>query len=63
MSHWATFLVHFFYTLLFPVFAPFVHRQTTFAMYLLGLIGMLVFTFTLSLGYIWLVFITTGILG
>lgn len=45
------------------VCAPFAHRPTIVAMYLLTLIGMLVFTFTLSLGHLWLVFITAGILG
>lgn len=45
------------------VCAPFVPRQTLFAMYLMSLIGMLVFAFTLSLGHIWLVFITVGTLG
>uniref|UniRef100_A0A674NVA8 FLVCR choline and putative heme transporter 2 n=1 Tax=Takifugu rubripes TaxID=31033 RepID=A0A674NVA8_TAKRU len=38
-------------------------KQTLFAMYILTLIGMLVFTFTLSLGHLWLVFITVGTLG
>ncbi|CAG10621.1 unnamed protein product, partial [Tetraodon nigroviridis] len=38
-------------------------KQTTFAMYLLTLVGMLVFTFTLDRGHLWLLFITTGIVG
>lgn len=45
------------------VCAPFVPRQTLFAMYILTLVGILVFTFTLSLGHLWLVFITVGNLG
>lgn len=49
--------------IIIAVCAPFVPRQTLFAMYLMALIGMLVFTFTINLGHIWLVFITVGTLG
>lgn len=49
--------------IMIDVCVPFVPRQTLFAMYILTLIGMLVFAFTLSLGHLWLVFITVGTLG
>ncbi|XP_029316048.1 choline/ethanolamine transporter flvcr2a isoform X2 [Cottoperca gobio] len=39
------------------------YKQTTLAVYLLSLIGMLVYTFTLNLGHLWVVFVTAGILG
>ncbi|XP_049917076.1 feline leukemia virus subgroup C receptor-related protein 2 isoform X2 [Epinephelus moara] len=39
------------------------YKQTTLAVYLLSLIGMLVYTFTLNLGHLWVVFITAGVLG
>lgn len=38
-------------------------RQTTLIVYVLSFVGMLVFTFTLDLGYIIVVFVTGGILG
>lgn len=38
-------------------------RQTTIAVYALTLTGMVVFTFTLNLGHLWVVFLTAGILG
>lgn len=38
-------------------------RQTTLVVYLLSLIGMLVYAFTLNLGHLWVVFLTAGILG
>lgn len=38
-------------------------RQTTLIVYVLSFIGMLIFTFTLILGYIIVVFFTGGILG
>lgn len=41
----------------------FFFRQTTLVVYLLALIGMLVYAFTLNLGHLWVVFITAGILG
>ncbi|KAJ8290457.1 hypothetical protein GJAV_G00013100 [Gymnothorax javanicus] len=39
------------------------YKQTTLAIYLLSFVGMVVYTFTLSLGHLWLVFITAGALG
>ncbi|XP_069787427.1 heme transporter FLVCR1 [Narcine bancroftii] len=39
------------------------YKQTTLAVYIISFIGMLVFTFTLSLGHIEVVFMTAGILG
>ncbi|XP_039642045.1 feline leukemia virus subgroup C receptor-related protein 2 isoform X2 [Perca fluviatilis] len=39
------------------------YKQTTLAVYLLSLIGMLVYTFTLNLGHLWVVFVTAGVLG
>ncbi|XP_026212393.1 feline leukemia virus subgroup C receptor-related protein 2 isoform X1 [Anabas testudineus] len=39
------------------------YKQTTLVVYLLSLIGMLVYAFTLNLGHLWVVFITGGILG
>ncbi|XP_005986602.1 heme transporter FLVCR2 isoform X7 [Latimeria chalumnae] len=39
------------------------YRQTTFAVYLLTLIGMVVYAFTLDIGLLWVVFITAGTLG
>ncbi|XP_068608181.1 heme transporter FLVCR2 [Brachionichthys hirsutus] len=39
------------------------YKKTTVAVYLLSLVGMLVYTFTLNLGHLWLVFITGGFLG
>ncbi|XP_070835847.1 choline/ethanolamine transporter flvcr2a isoform X3 [Chaetodon trifascialis] len=39
------------------------YKQTTLVVYLLSLIGMLVYAFTLNLGHLWVVFITAGILG
>lgn len=44
------------HALLFP-------RQTTLAVYLLSLVGMIVYAATLSLGHLWVVFITAGVLG
>ncbi|XP_072313888.1 choline/ethanolamine transporter flvcr2a [Eucyclogobius newberryi] len=38
-------------------------KQTTLAVYILTLSGMLVFAFTLNLGHLWLVFVTAGVLG
>lgn len=38
-------------------------RQTTLAVYLFSLIGMLVYTVTLNLGHLWVVFVTAGVLG
>ncbi|KAK7903885.1 hypothetical protein WMY93_016492 [Mugilogobius chulae] len=39
------------------------YKQTTLAVYILTFCGMLVFAFTLSLGHLWLVFVTAGVLG
>ncbi|XP_075705574.1 choline/ethanolamine transporter flvcr2a-like isoform X2 [Rhinoderma darwinii] len=39
------------------------YKQTTLGVYVFSLVGMLVFTFTLDLGYLWLVFVTAGCLG
>ncbi|XP_031586826.2 feline leukemia virus subgroup C receptor-related protein 2 isoform X2 [Oreochromis aureus] len=39
------------------------YKQTTLAVYILSLIGMLVYAFTLNLGHLWVVFVTAGVLG
>ncbi|XP_034433139.1 feline leukemia virus subgroup C receptor-related protein 2 isoform X5 [Hippoglossus hippoglossus] len=39
------------------------YKQTTLLVYLLTLIGMLVYAFTLNLGHLWVVFVTAGVLG
>ncbi|KAM4690009.1 choline/ethanolamine transporter FLVCR2 isoform 2-T2 [Rhinophrynus dorsalis] len=39
------------------------YKQTTLVVYSLSLVGMVVFTFILDLGYLWAVFITAGSLG
>ncbi|XP_071375675.1 choline/ethanolamine transporter flvcr2a isoform X2 [Centroberyx affinis] len=39
------------------------YKQTTLVVYLLSLVGMLVYAFTLNLGHMWVVFITSGVLG
>ncbi|XP_029106296.1 feline leukemia virus subgroup C receptor-related protein 2-like isoform X2 [Scleropages formosus] len=39
------------------------YKQTTLAVYLMSFVGMLVFTFTLDLGHLWVVFLTAAILG
>ncbi|XP_021246071.1 feline leukemia virus subgroup C receptor-related protein 1-like isoform X2 [Numida meleagris] len=39
------------------------YKQTTLIVYILSFIGMVVFTFTLDLGYLILVFVTGGVLG
>ncbi|TMS21018.1 Feline leukemia virus subgroup C receptor-related protein 2 [Larimichthys crocea] len=39
------------------------YKQTTLFVYLLTLIGMLVYAFTLNLGHLWVVFVTAGVLG
>ncbi|XP_023684257.2 choline/ethanolamine transporter flvcr2a [Paramormyrops kingsleyae] len=39
------------------------YKQTTLAVYLLSLVGMLVYAFTFTLGHLWVVFITAGTLG
>ncbi|XP_067427786.1 heme transporter FLVCR2-like isoform X1 [Thunnus thynnus] len=39
------------------------YKQTTLAVYFMSLVGMIVYATTLSLGYLWVVFITAGALG
>ncbi|XP_033966688.1 choline/ethanolamine transporter flvcr2a isoform X6 [Pseudochaenichthys georgianus] len=39
------------------------YKQTALAVYVLSLIGMVIYTFTLNLGYLWVVFVTAGTLG
>ncbi|XP_062862805.1 heme transporter FLVCR2 [Trichomycterus rosablanca] len=39
------------------------YKQTTLAVYLLSLVGMVVYSFTLNLGHLWIVFITSATLG
>lgn len=39
------------------------YKQTTLIVYILSFFGMVIFTFTLDLGYIFIVFITGGVLG
>ncbi|XP_044185432.1 feline leukemia virus subgroup C receptor-related protein 2 isoform X3 [Thunnus albacares] len=39
------------------------YKQTTLAVYFMSLVGMIVYAATLSLGYLWVVFITAGALG
>ncbi|XP_047429188.1 feline leukemia virus subgroup C receptor-related protein 2 isoform X3 [Mugil cephalus] len=39
------------------------YKQTTLAVYLMSLVGMIVYAATLSLGHLWVVFITAGALG
>ncbi|KAM4543082.1 choline/ethanolamine transporter flvcr2a isoform 2-T4 [Odontesthes bonariensis] len=39
------------------------YKQTTLVVYVLSLVGMLVYSFTLSLGHMWVVFTTAGLLG
>ncbi|KAG7509900.1 feline leukemia virus subgroup C receptor-related protein 2 isoform X3 [Solea senegalensis] len=39
------------------------YKQTTLVVYLLSLIGMLIYAFTLNLGHLWVVFVTAGVLG
>ncbi|XP_041353849.1 feline leukemia virus subgroup C receptor-related protein 2-like isoform X2 [Gigantopelta aegis] len=38
-------------------------KATSVGIYLMSMVGMLVFTFTVSLGHIWIVFVTAGSLG
>lgn len=40
-----------------------ISRQTTLAVYFMSLVGMIVYAATLSLGHLWVVFITAGALG
>ncbi|XP_028293857.1 choline/ethanolamine transporter flvcr2a isoform X3 [Gouania willdenowi] len=39
------------------------YKQTTLAVYILSLISMLVYSFTLNLGHLWVVFVMAGVLG
>uniref|UniRef100_A0A8D0BUH4 FLVCR choline and putative heme transporter 2 n=1 Tax=Salvator merianae TaxID=96440 RepID=A0A8D0BUH4_SALMN len=39
------------------------YKQTTLAVYVMSFVGMIVYTFTLDLGHIWVVFVTAGALG
>ncbi len=39
------------------------HRQTTLAVYVMSLVGLVLYAFTLDLGHLWVVFITAGALG
>ncbi|GAA6087758.1 feline leukemia virus subgroup C receptor-related protein 2, partial [Tachysurus ichikawai] len=37
--------------------------QTTLAVYLMSFVGMMIYSFTLNLGHLWVVFITAALLG
>ncbi|XP_008062343.1 feline leukemia virus subgroup C receptor-related protein 2 isoform X1 [Carlito syrichta] len=39
------------------------YKQTTLVVYIMTLVGMVVYTFTLNLGHLWVVFITAGTMG
>ncbi|KFP22398.1 hypothetical protein Z169_15331, partial [Egretta garzetta] len=39
------------------------YKQTTLVVYVMSLVGMIAYTFTLSLGHLWVVFVTAGMLG
>nr|XP_021143127.1 feline leukemia virus subgroup C receptor-related protein 2 [Columba livia] len=39
------------------------YKQTTLVVYIMALVGMIAYTFTLSLGHLWVVFVTAGALG
>uniref|UniRef100_A0A8C0FCY4 FLVCR heme transporter 2 n=1 Tax=Bubo bubo TaxID=30461 RepID=A0A8C0FCY4_BUBBB len=39
------------------------YKQTTLVVYTMSLVGMITYTFTLSLGHLWVVFLTAGMLG
>ncbi|XP_041950960.1 feline leukemia virus subgroup C receptor-related protein 1 [Alosa sapidissima] len=39
------------------------YKMTTLIVYILSFIGMLMFTFTLDMGYLWVLFFTAGVLG
>lgn len=43
--------------------SAFLCRQTTLVVYIMSLVGMIAYTFTLSLGHLWVVFVTAGALG
>ncbi|XP_025056524.1 feline leukemia virus subgroup C receptor-related protein 2 isoform X2 [Alligator sinensis] len=42
---------------------PTLQRYTTLVVYIMSLVGLVVYTFTLSLGHLWVVFVTAGALG
>uniref|UniRef100_A0A2K5X527 FLVCR choline and putative heme transporter 2 n=2 Tax=Macaca TaxID=9539 RepID=A0A2K5X527_MACFA len=39
------------------------YKETTLVVYIMTLLGMVVYTFTLNLGHLWVVFITAGTMG
>ncbi|KFP69680.1 hypothetical protein N310_03881, partial [Acanthisitta chloris] len=39
------------------------YKQTTLVVYIMSMVGMIVYTFTLNLGHLWVVFMTAGMLG
>ncbi|XP_020649571.3 choline/ethanolamine transporter FLVCR2 isoform X6 [Pogona vitticeps] len=39
------------------------YKQTTLLVYIMSFVGMVIYTFTLNLGYLWVVFVTAGVLG
>uniref|UniRef100_A0A673K178 Feline leukemia virus subgroup C cellular receptor family, member 2a n=1 Tax=Sinocyclocheilus rhinocerous TaxID=307959 RepID=A0A673K178_9TELE len=39
------------------------YKQTTLSVYLLSFVGMVIYAFTLNLGHLWVVFLTSGALG
>ncbi|XP_027027858.2 feline leukemia virus subgroup C receptor-related protein 2 [Tachysurus fulvidraco] len=39
------------------------YKQTTLAVYLMSFVGMMIYSFTLNLGHLWVVFITAAVLG
>ncbi|XP_006117835.2 choline/ethanolamine transporter FLVCR2 isoform X3 [Pelodiscus sinensis] len=39
------------------------YKQTTLVVYIMSLVGLVAFTFTLNLGHLWVVFVTAGVLG
>ncbi|XP_011926292.1 PREDICTED: feline leukemia virus subgroup C receptor-related protein 2 isoform X2 [Cercocebus atys] len=39
------------------------YKETTLVVYIMTLVGMVVYTFTLNLGHLWVVFITAGTMG
>ncbi|XP_074852851.1 choline/ethanolamine transporter FLVCR2 isoform X1 [Carettochelys insculpta] len=39
------------------------YKQTTLGVYIMSLVGLVAYTFTLSLGHLWVVFLTAGVLG
>ena len=61
---WTALLIFSFFFLSF-FFLPFhsTQRTTTFLIYLLSFLSMIAFTATLSLGYLWLVFVVAACLG